>query len=183
MFQCLRPTHVSLLSSLGCYTRRAAYLQDCASILEIGGHRNPISEFITGPDILVVDPYTYSAHRNHTGCGLVRHLKATWESVMNSTGNVDCLLLLGSASAEPSSIISLVEQLQVGKVIFEIARHNVVVQAQWQATLRVLLKQFRLVAHLNLTIPSGAHSDAAHIMPVPPRQGDRELWMLAFEIN
>ena len=102
---------------------------------------------------------------------------------MNSTGNVDCLLLLGSASAEPSSVLSVVEQLQVGTVIFEIARHNVVVQTQWQATLRVLLRTFRLVAHLNLTIPSGAQSDGAHIMPVPQFQGDRELWMLASDMS
>ena len=166
---------IGLSDFVASFTRYAAYVQDCVSILEIGGHRNPISEFISGPEILVVDPFTYSAYRNHTGSGHVRHLKASWESAMNATKTMDCLVLLGSSSAD-SSVIDLVGRSR--KVVFEIARHNLAVLTQWKGALPGLLQTFRLVAHLNLTIPSGPDSDASDAVPVPRFQGDRELWVL-----
>ncbi len=153
--------------------------------MDIGGHRNPISEFISGPSILVVDPFTYSAYQNRSGHGLVRHLKETWASVMNRTESIDCLVLLGSASAD-SFVIDLVRQFR--KVVFESARHNIVVQNQWRAALPELLTTFRLVAHLKLTIPWTSRSDLKNRdlldrMQVPQFQGDRELWVLSSDFE
>ena len=152
-----------------------------------------LSEFISGRGILVVDPFTYSAYRNESG-HVVRHLKATWESVVDSGSysvvQPDCLVLLGAQSLD--RVVGLVGSFR--RAVVEMARHNKVASDQWRAALPGLLERFRLVAHLELNVMVDVEpglvnkrrpesGEERYATAIPRDFEKREMWVLQTQIN